>query len=330
MIEAGGAEGSGKLAVRRDVGRTPGPAGGRGTGRDGVRNGTWAARPEPKHFSGADVDHWTDLERWGPTMSDRDYYEILGLTPRADGQMVDQAYWHLVRKYQGLMATNARAQRMIDELNEAYGVLGNPRLREQYDGFRDDVLIRAGMIKPVASKPKREKPAKAEREANAPRRLKLPSIRIEHWRTYAASSTIALLAFAAAWQGVNIVLVAMLLVGGLGVSLTPTLGKHVFDIELPAIAAADLHAPKLALPKSGERQIRSLRASASDEMDAETLRESTAATIARWRRSVGLHAGAAMAAEADAVDAPHEAPASNEEPFDTVMEILRGGNKVAR
>ena len=55
-------------------------------------------------------------------MSDRDYYEILGLTPTADGTMVDQAYWHLARKYQGLAATNPRAQYLLDELNEAYGV----------------------------------------------------------------------------------------------------------------------------------------------------------------------------------------------------------------
>src|SRR5574341_1125171 len=115
-------------------------------------------------------------------MSDRDYYEILGLTPRADGQMVDQAYWHLVRKYQTLASTNIRAQHMIDELNEAYGVLGNPRLREQYDAFRDDVLIRAGMIKPVKSKqperaPKHQaepKPKKQKRERDVQR----PSVKL--------------------------------------------------------------------------------------------------------------------------------------------------------
>ncbi len=263
-------------------------------------------------------------------MSDRDYYEILGLTPRADGQMVDQAYWHLVRKYQTLMATNSRAQRMIDELNEAYGVLGNPRLREQYDGFRDDVLIRAGMIKPVASKPKRAKAPKAEREAKAARRLKPPSIRIEHWRIYTAAGVTTLLAFAAAWQGVNIALVAMLLVASLGVSLTPTIGKHFLDLELPRVAAPELHAPKLALPKVAEHRIRVARDTHSDDTDAETLRESTAATIARWRRSVGLHAGAAVTAgDAELVDAPHDAPA-DEAPFDAVMEILRGGSKVTR
>lgn len=261
-------------------------------------------------------------------MSDRDYYEILGLTPRADGQMVDQAYWHLVRKYQTLMATNSRAQRMIDELNEAYGVLGNPRLREQYDGFRDDVLIRAGMIKPVTSKPKREKAPKPQGEAKARRSPKLPSIRVQHWRTYVAAGATTLLAFAAAWQGVSIVLVAMLLVASLGVSLTPTIGKHFLDMEFPHLAAPELHAPKLALPNAGEK-IRAMRDAHSDEMDADTLRESTAATIARWRRSVGLHSGA-ITSDAEMVEAPEQAPETDDAPFDTVMEILRGGAKVAR
>src|SRR5512141_3039547 len=101
-------------------------------------------------------------------MSDRDYYELLGLTPRADGAMVDQAYWHLARKYQMLAVTNPRARSMLDELNEAYGVLGNPRLREQYDAFRDDVLIRKGMIRPVVSRPKTAPAQPAKRTSPAP------------------------------------------------------------------------------------------------------------------------------------------------------------------
>src|SRR3974377_1130861 len=120
----------------------------------------------------------------GRPMSDRDYYELLGLTPRADGAMVDQAYWHLARKYQMLAVTNPRARTMLDELNEAYGVLGNPRLREQYDAFRDDVLIRKGMIRPVVSRPKAApsptpKPAAPpESDKPAAHRIPRPSLAI--------------------------------------------------------------------------------------------------------------------------------------------------------
>ncbi len=77
-------------------------------------------------------------------MSDRDYYEILGLMPGADGAIVDQSYWHLARKYQAQAETDPRARQQLDDLNEAYGVLGNARLRQQYDDFRADVLVVSG------------------------------------------------------------------------------------------------------------------------------------------------------------------------------------------
>ena len=70
-------------------------------------------------------------------MSNRDYYEILGLMPGADGAMVDQAYWHCARKCQKAAVADPRARQQLDDLNEAYGVLGTPRLRAQYDAFRE-------------------------------------------------------------------------------------------------------------------------------------------------------------------------------------------------
>ena len=66
-------------------------------------------------------------------MTTRNYYEVLGLAPGADGAMVDQAYWHLAKTYQQLAPSDPRAEYLLDELNEAYGVLGTPRLRQEYD-----------------------------------------------------------------------------------------------------------------------------------------------------------------------------------------------------
>jgi hypothetical protein len=282
-------------------------------------------------------------------MSDRDYYEILGLTPRADGQMVDQAYWHLVRKYQSLAATNAHAQYMIDELNEAYGVLGNPKLREQYDAFRDDVLIRAGMIKPVRSKPTKQ--PKAEQPAQVPKKAKerkqrkersLPSLPVpQHWRTYTVSALIALLAFAAAWQGVNIVLVVIALAVGLGLSLTPTISKRVsefeFTFEIPSLQMPEVKAPKLEIPKVAElapSMLRDLGASQKDEgIDADTLSASTRDTIARWRRSVGLRVAQPEDAEEREplvlMSEPEQKTDGDGDPFGAVMDILRSGARVA-
>jgi curved DNA-binding protein CbpA len=66
-------------------------------------------------------------------MSDNNYYEVLGVKPGADGTAVHRSYWQLARKYQALAPADPRAAQMLDDLNEAYGVLGTPALREQYD-----------------------------------------------------------------------------------------------------------------------------------------------------------------------------------------------------
>jgi len=270
-------------------------------------------------------------------MSDRDYYEILGLTPRADGAMVDAAYWHLVRKYQQLAATNPRAQRLIDELNEAYGVLGNPRLRKQYDAFRDDVLVQSGMIRPVTSKPKRkandakDKPAQAQsKPARRSRDVRLPEIRIKHGRTYALSAVIALLAFAAAWQGVHIVLVTLALAAGLALALSPTVGRRIGEIrfEMPSLPAVDLtqvKAPRVNLSEIGP--LRDLAAREEPAVDADTLRRSTAQTIARWRQSVGLRVSVADPVSEDVEDLAVEVEDQSEDtaPLDAVINILRNG-----
>ena len=274
-------------------------------------------------------------------MSDRDYYELLGLTPRADGAMVDQAYWHLARKYQTLAATNLRARLMLDELNEAYGVLGTPRLREQYDAFRDDVLIQKGMITPVASRPKRE-PAPA-RTAKRGRRswslpARLPRVRRDHVRPLAVGAVILSLALAAAWQGVNPAFVIGALAAGLALALTPVLRRQLPDlnITLPTVTMPELRAPRIELPKLAEINVPRLRelslSAAKDEpVGSDELRASTAAMISRWRNSVGLRP---MADDGDDAREPSNELveivaaerdiAQHGEPLAAVMDILRG------
>lgn len=96
-------------------------------------------------------------------MTTRNLYEVLGLVAGADGAMVDQAYWHLAKTYQQQAPRDPRAEGLLDELNEAYGVLGTPRLREQYD-----LELRSGGAGPgsrLVARTRTEKPA---------RQLKLP------------------------------------------------------------------------------------------------------------------------------------------------------------
>jgi curved DNA-binding protein CbpA len=84
-------------------------------------------------------------------MGNRDYYEIMRLDPDADGAMVEQQYWQLAKEYNA--SEDPRTQSQLDELNEAYGVLGTPRLREQYDAFRLDVERTRGVIRPQPARP---------------------------------------------------------------------------------------------------------------------------------------------------------------------------------
>jgi hypothetical protein len=229
---------------------------------------------------------------------------------------------------------------MIDELNEAYGVLGTPRLREQYDAFRDDVLIRSGMLKPVTSRqkqeraPKQDSSAKAKKKRKATHERSAPAVKLpEHWRTYAVSAAVALLAFAAAWQGVNIVLVVVALAVGLGFSLAPTVSRKMADLsfELPAVSVPDIKVPRVEMPGTPAVKLREFSGVDKEEgIDADTLSRSTRDTIARWRTSVGLKVtdfaeDGAPLEPLDDVMPP--APDPEADPFSTVMDILRSGAK---
>lgn len=270
-------------------------------------------------------------------MSDRDYYEILGLTPAADGTMVDQSYWHLARKYQSLGTTNPRARYMLDELNEAYGVVGTPKLREQYDAFRDDVLITKGILKPVKAHPK---PTQREIrvQSGKPSRRRLPSLlaRVprEHWRTYATGAVIMALALAAAWQGVNIGFVIGALGCGLILALTPTVRRQMPDIEL---SMPELRMPQVSMPKVSEAhraRLRELSGGGRDDgVDAGAIHASTAAMILRWRNSVGLRPTAAEHGDAepsmtlvDIVESERDVDEPSE-PLSAVIDILRGAHR---
>jgi hypothetical protein len=169
--------------------------------------------------------------------------------------------------------------------------LGNPRLREQYDAFRDDVLIRKGMITPVASKPKRREAEKATPRHRLPS-LGLPSIKREHYRPLGIGGVILALALAAAWQGVNPAFVIGALAFGLAMSLTPVLTRQLpdFNISLPAVNMPELRAPRIEMPKLAEINVPKLRelgvacpgqAVGPDELQA-------SAAMICWRNSVDL------------------------------------------
>jgi hypothetical protein len=280
-------------------------------------------------------------------MSDRDYYEVLGLTPRADGAMVDQSYWHLARKYQSLATTNAHGRRLLDELNEAYGVLGNPRLRHEYDAFRDDVLVAGGVIGPVRSKPQRRLRASANGERPLPRfALHVPA----GWKTYALAAAIAVTGAVAA-AALGAVAIGMT---GLGVAIAvaalPAVRSRI-KITMPELSMPSLSLPSIPLPDVSQIAMPDLKAtkvdlarisenlSAGDRaepLDPDELHASTAAIIGRWRKSMGLRVlpGQELSQEpstalVDIVEGERQIDAgdADSEPLTAVIDILRGAHK---
>jgi curved DNA-binding protein len=63
----------------------------------------------------------------------KDYYAVLGVPKTADAAGIKAAYRKLVRKYHPDVSKEADADARTKELNEAYGVLGDPEKRAAYD-----------------------------------------------------------------------------------------------------------------------------------------------------------------------------------------------------
>ncbi len=96
-----------------------------------------------------------------------DYCLILQVHPEADAGMIEAAYWHLAKRYNEQADTDPLAMTELDDLNEAYSVLGTPSKREAYFRVRDAVLGVGAL--PFLPEPKREPPPLAVLEKQRPR-----------------------------------------------------------------------------------------------------------------------------------------------------------------
>ncbi len=69
-------------------------------------------------------------------MSNRDYYEVLGLERGASNEEIKKAYRRLAKQFHpDFNKDDAAAEKKFTEIKEAYDVLSDPQKRDQYDRF---------------------------------------------------------------------------------------------------------------------------------------------------------------------------------------------------
>jgi DnaJ-class molecular chaperone len=66
----------------------------------------------------------------------KDYYQVLGVTPRSHARVIEESYWERAHELHGL--PTRKAQQRLGVLNEAYEVLGTPHKRAAYDRKRHE------------------------------------------------------------------------------------------------------------------------------------------------------------------------------------------------
>lgn len=67
-----------------------------------------------------------------------DYYEVLQVSPNADGEVIQAAYRRLVEKWHSERTPgDLSAFRRLSLLDEAYAVLSDPQKRQEYDRQRE-------------------------------------------------------------------------------------------------------------------------------------------------------------------------------------------------
>lgn len=95
----------------------------------------------------------------------KDYYEILGVSPNSETEVIAAAYKVLMKKYHPDTNKSYDAAAKAQEINEAYETLKDPELRRQYDERRQGADHKQGSSPPPPP-PKPEAYAGSESSSN--------------------------------------------------------------------------------------------------------------------------------------------------------------------
>ena len=82
----------------------------------------------------------------------KNYYEILEVNPKASKEVIEKAYKVLIKKYHPDLYTGEKqqyAEKKTKEINEAYNILSDEFLKEQYDNeiYNQNRVQKQGEVK---------------------------------------------------------------------------------------------------------------------------------------------------------------------------------------
>jgi curved DNA-binding protein CbpA len=94
----------------------------------------------------------TEAKRFGidlRRLKTGNYYEVLGIKYTADHKAIKEAYHELMMRHHPDVSKDVGAEELTKKINEAYAVLKDRKLREEYDknSFRGEVSISADATK---------------------------------------------------------------------------------------------------------------------------------------------------------------------------------------
>jgi hypothetical protein len=264
------------------------------------------------------------------------YYEMLGISPEADAASIQQAYWRLARRYQGVSGEDLRSKAQLEELNEAYGVLSAAASREHYD---TRLAAQASATAPhnatvearstSARNPAAPRPARRQLDAVAPSKTGVDAGEqtgdARQWPLVAA-----VCGSGAAGVGVYIAagLAGVILIAG--ISAVCVLGAAAWAKLGRAPSSTDVGLPVVEPPAVREPAPGVTWAPPSRLGSAGSLHASTSAMVGRWRKNArGYEARTPDTTLVD-IFRSERAIDDADEPLTGVMDVLRRSREAVR